>query len=79
MILLLFNAIIIMSINALLLAVNAAVSRNRACVEDMMDILRYEKIEFDIIEISADDIIRTSNDLPDDDWGGYNSNSNPNG
>lgn len=41
-----------------------------------MDILRYEKVEFDIVMTSSEDIIRTSNSLPEDDWGNRNPNSN---
>ena len=45
-----------------------------------MDFRKYETVELEIIEISGEDVIRTSNDLPTDDWGtpDQGGNANPN-
>jgi hypothetical protein len=40
-----------------------------------MGILKYENVELDIVSISNEDIITSSNDLPNDDW---NANANAN-
>jgi hypothetical protein len=47
-------------------------------VEGIMDIRNYENVELDVVTVN-EDIITSSNDLPEDEWGtGANSNANAN-
>ena len=46
-------------------------------MEGKTDMLRYENVELEVVLTVNEDIITSSNDLPDDDWSA-NSNSNSN-